>query len=434
MFRKNLKFLVVVSIRSYNRFMGNFGITPPDSGLLTIVKPLGKPVSLRVGEIIEAKILDFLATGALTLKIRGGVLTAKTDIPFTKDASVLLKVLGVDKSGGELRLQFIGYPASEATAPQTEQFKGDIINKLMQDLSKIFSKNNAPAGHTSEAIGHLLKALPQDIRALPQDMRLQLQNLLQAKLKSSGETVISKLDHLLGLLSQDLPEKEELIGTLKVFQKEMMVSIERLEHTPLKNALNNTGVALEAKLKTLVSLLQRMEGTASKPDMSDIRMDLKAHLLQLGGHLTTADRKGTSELVNGLLKDIETFQLMSKVTDSFYTFLPVFWDQIKNGDISFKKDHKDDKGRSFSCRISLDLERLGELDIVVLMSAKEFFVYFKIENDGFRDMLNSTLKELGERFAKSGLHLKGTLILDKNIPPAEMENLGAFEGKVNIKI
>jgi hypothetical protein len=409
--------------------MVNSGIMPPDSGLLTIVKPLGKPISLKIGEIVEARVVDVLPEGGVTLNLKGSVLTARAEIQFLKDTSILFKVLGTDRSGGELRLQFIGQAQGEAIPDQNDPAGAKTLKGPLQDFSKVLSKTAGTPDRVLDAVEQLLKALPSDIKALPPDMRLRLQVLIKDYIRSSVDNMSTRLDQLLKLLPHDIPEKEQLMQTLKVFQKEITGSSAKLDHLPLRDALINTGVTLEAKLKALLSAMR----APSAGDISDIRMDLKAQLLHLKKYFSS-NRDGSAELVNGLLKDIATFQLLSKVTDSFYTFLPLFWEKMKKGDVSFKKSGKDGIGRSYSCRINLDLDQLGELNIVVLMSGKEFFVYFRADNDDFTSALRSSLDELEKRFSASGLSLKGTLFLDKDILPSDLEKLESSDGKVNIRI
>ncbi|HWR88618.1 MAG TPA: hypothetical protein VN260_00020, partial [Dissulfurispiraceae bacterium] len=65
--------------------MLNFKITGTDQGLLTIVKPLGKSLPVRVGEVVRAEIMEILPTGGVTVKIKGVTITARTEVPLNKD-------------------------------------------------------------------------------------------------------------------------------------------------------------------------------------------------------------------------------------------------------------------------------------------------------------------------------------------------------------
>ena len=38
-------------------------------------------------------------------------------------------------------------------------------------------------------------------------------------------------------------------------------------------------------------------------------------------------------VIDNLVKDVETLQLLSKLSDSFRTFLPIQWDELKRGEL-----------------------------------------------------------------------------------------------------
>ncbi|MEW6417067.1 MAG: flagellar hook-length control protein FliK [Nitrospirota bacterium] len=425
-------------------------ITDLDSRLLTIIKPLGKSIPLMLGEIVKAEIIDILPTGSVTLKIKGSSLTAKTKIPLLKDSTVFFKVLSADKSGKELRLQFMGYADETVNEQLIHDYKHDTISKLMQDLSKAILKEGRVAKNFSGIVEQLLKLLPSDINSLSKEIMIQLQILLQSSLKQTGEGIQTRLDNLLKSLPQDFLDKDFVVRIVRNF-KENMINIEQLltvysENPPsppfskggmgglflFKNAVHDTGVALEAKLKSIVELLQHMP--LSQPDMSPVKKDFKAGLLQLRHYLQEVGKDSLVKLVDGLLKDIETLQLLSKTTDSFWTFLPVSWSELKDGEIAFKRRRGDTGGRSYSCRINLDLKSLGKLSIMVLMLNKEFFISFRVENDGFRGVLNTHMNELTDGFSEKGLKLKASIFLEKDNSSEGFEKFESVVGIINIQI
>jgi hypothetical protein len=411
--------------------MINYRISNLDNSLLTIIKPTGKSIPLMLGEIVEAEVIDILPSGSITLKIKGSFITAKTEIPMHKDSTAFFKVLSADKSGRELRLQFMGY-LDKSGKEQFADYKGDVISKLLQDLSAAILKEGRITKNFSAIIEQLLKVLPSDIYSLPKEMRIQLQNLLQTSLKQTGEGIQTRLDNLLKSLPGDYFEKNFISQIVENFKKDLMVNIERLSNISLKNVLDNTGVAFEAKLKSLVELLQQMDQSSSQLDVLPVKKDLKAGLLQLRHYLLEEGKESLIKIADGLLKDIETFQLLSKTTDSFYTFLPVNWTELKDGEIAFKKGRRD-AGSSYSCKIHLDLKSPGKLTIMVLMLNKEFFVSFKVEKDAFRAVLNSHMDELKEGFSEKGLNFKASIFLDSDSPLEDLEKFESEVGIINIK-
>ena len=515
--------------------MINFKIANIDSGLITIEKPSGKSLPLQLGETVKADVVEVLPSGEVTLRIKGGLVTAKTEVQLMKDTSAFFKVTGTPISGGELKLQFLGQadqPGPGGEALPLKGFmgtaQGEALNKLIQELSATLSKN--PGDINPKNIEDILKALPSDINSLPKDVKLQLQGLLQASLKSTGQSIQTRLE---GLLSQQSPEALKNLPLVKSLARDLSVSIEKLLQTPMKNILQDTGVALEAKFRAIAELLQKMDSNAgplnqaqaggvtgqaealrdliqtaalspellqetenntgnltqpkaagpeaaadqksaalkqpapqdmAKPEDRNVpnsnqlnkdaaeavNKDLKAGLLQLkellsekGGEtirdqavqgLTAGQRESAVKVVDGLLKDIEPFQLLSKTTDSFYTFLPVQWDNLKDGEIAFKRGQRDAKGSSYSCRMNLDLEDQGKLTITVLMYNRDFFISFRADNPDLQSSIGSSVKELQETFWNKGLNLKGVNMLETDDNPYEqMEKLEGSDRIISVK-
>jgi len=419
--------------------MINFKISGLSEGLITVTKPVGKPIPLNIGEIVKGEVTDLLSTGGVTLRIKGGFITAKTDIPMQKDTQVMLKVIGTTSSPGELKLQFMGLAEKEESPPL--QPKGETLSKFIQDISAAGSEMPLAL----EKIENLLKSLPSDVASIPKDIRIQLQEMLQQSLKATGQDIQSRLGQLLNALPDGLKSQ----AIIKDLNLEVSASINKLlTESPsdsLKSLLRDTGVALESKLKAVAELLQAKvsaEGQAKGPQEADraaIGNDLKANLLRLREALSNANPgdasvKTATTAVDGMLRDIETYQLLSRTTQSFYTFLPVSWQELRDGGIAFSQNSVAGKDKSFLCRLNLDLEDYGKLAIMVLSHNSEFIVSFRPESDGFKSMLSSNIGSLDEQFAGKGLSLKAVRVLDKNDTSLEqLEALGPFESIVSIK-
>lgn len=477
--------------------MINFKITSLDTGFLTIEKAAGKAISLKLGEIVKAEVMDILPSGGVTLKIKGDFITAKTEVPMEKGAVAFFKVTDLPVEGKDLKLQFMGYTPESAKGQEMPapsfNLKDSPISKLLQELTSSLAdiKKSIVTGEKSDANiaklqtlnSEILKALPSDMNLLPKEIRAQLQNLLQSSLKITGQSIQTRLESFINQLPAGI-KNHPIVENLT---KDLTVSIEKLLQTPMKSVLQNTGVSLEAKLKAIIELFQRTEQPTEQPikqadalkttsdkkeaatlpqsrdavtqepkqqqmqhDMAAIKKDLKAGLLQLKqlmleegretlkglstADLTLTQKEGAARVIGGLIKDIETFQLLSKTTDSFYTFLPVNWQELKDGEVSFKRGRNDTKGMSYSCRINLDLESFGKLSVMVMMYNREFFVSFRAENSEFQTALNNNANELQESFSARGLSLKAVNILDSNDTSLEqLERLESFERTVSIK-
>ncbi len=551
--------------------MINFKITSLMDGNLTLDKAQGKSILLTPGETIKAEVVNILSSGNAVLKIKGELITAKTEVPLQQGETALFKVYDSTSSANELKLKFLGYEDTSGDASALKNFmttpEGKTLAGLIQELSDSLPKQGGTSPSENQSIAStltkggealaaggatdsfpldkiesLLKALPADINALPNDIKTQLQDLLQSSLRSTGQSIQSRLETVLTQLSDTLKNSPDF-GNLK---SDIMLNMEKLLSGPLKNALLNSGVALEAKLKSTVFSMQvdaaegenKTAGPAASFDLQQgatpygkewievqtdsealsealtdeqqqsplpalnndmkadlqqggapsgkelitaktdtdapskekpgqtqpsplpaLKNDLKAVLLELKQRVSAlpegspaaqdskvsvsaketagepAAFKNLQGRIEGLLKDVETFQALSKTTDSFYTFLPVTWKELKDGDVAFKRGRAGATGgTTSSCRINLDLAGFGSLSVLVLMNNKDFFVSFKADRPESHSMINANLDELKSSFVEKGLSLKAAHVLDKTDTTMEQLNkLGSSERIISIK-
>jgi len=334
-------------------------------------------------------------------------------------------------------LQFIGYEKEEIPSQKIIPLDNRALNRIIQDIGKLPYRNNISSQKYLELLEHFIKELPDNMDNLPSGTKSHVQEILKQSLISTGKNIITRLSELLQQLPDNLTFKESFLKTFELYRKNMAINIEKLDYQNLKNSIQNTGVILEAKLKSMISILNKIvqsEISKQNIDLSEIKLDLKTQLLQLKNLLISENKEESIEIVNSLIKDIETYQVLSKTTDSFYTFIPVFWDRLIKSDIKFKKNEKDDSKNSFSCWIDLDLEEKGILNILVLMNNKSFIVYFRAENNLFLKQMRSYINELDKRFKEAGLSLKSAVLIDNKSSVSELDKISNFEGKINIKI
>jgi hypothetical protein len=438
---------------------------------ITLLKPVGKEISLRLGEIVEGQVVDIFPAGGLTIKVKGGFLPARTGLNFQKDQNILLKVSDQRGPNGELILQLIDqksgpFTASEKT-PAFSNTRQQAVEFLTRQISDLMGRVTDPGkggvggaekgsqettvenGKLINLLESLLKALPPNSELIPRTLKAQLQQILQYSLAHLGQDVPKRVAQLLTQMAEDL-RAPLLVQNLK---DRLLVSMDGLISSQLKAALENSGVALEAKLKALVE--------AHPSDVMKINKDLKAVLLQLKGalgqeeeggspagltHRMTvfgnnekgevfqAEQKVLSE-VDGLLKDLATFQLLSKISDSFWTFLPVQWKELRNGDLVFKRRTAPNGDASYTCGIHLDLEKRGRVSIFIVQQFRDFLLTFKIDHPGLKAQVDSHLKELKENFKSAGLTVRNISLLDNSEKiPDPFEHPESGETIVSIRI
>jgi hypothetical protein len=442
--------------------------SPLSGQILTLVKPVGKEIPFRMGEIIEGQVVDIFPSGGLTIKVKGGYLPVRSDLNFERNETLSLKVLGSERRNGEVVLQLIDKKVrSEEEDLRTgtgAERKDDPTWKAVDLISNLISTGvggkKEPTGQNREVdklrmvLGELLKSLPSNLSSIPKGIRIQLQQALQTSLQGFVSDVQERILKIIGQLTGEI-QYSLLVENLK----DILIPMEGLDSQNLKNALDNSGVYLEAKLRALVK--NELAGESNQAsENSKLHNDLKAIILQLKENIKNkkepdspsvffqrimerAAKIGKTEpplspkflgTLDSLVKEVETFQLISRLTDSFHTFLPILWDELKGGELIFKR-RQQSKGMSFSCSIHLELEKLGPLSAFLFLQSGNFFVNFKTDHPGLKAAIRSHLEELQESFTREGLNLKEVSIREQGDTPLEpWEPTDCAETIVSIRI
>ena len=442
--------------------------SPASGQILNLVKPVGKEIPFRMGEIIEGQVADIFPSGGLTLKVKGGFLPVRTDLNLKKNETLFLKVLGQERKNGEVVLQLINTkirPGGEDLWIGKGEEKGEdpagnalyLITKFIGqgvDSRKVPTNQPWEISKLRVVLGELLQSLPSDMKTIPQGLRIQLQHVLQASLPGLVPDIQGRILQLIRELTGEVQYsllKENLAGFL--------IPMEDLDSGKLRNALDNSGVLLEAKLRAMSK--NGLAGEVNSPsEKSKLHNDLKAILLQLkeivhdkkepdsaAGFFQKFRERGAiigeTELppsqrvlgtIDTLMKEVETFQLISKISDSFHTFLPILWNDLKWGEVVLKRKQQP-KGISYSCVIHLDLERLGPISVLLFMQSRNFYVNFKTDHPLLNMVIGSHLEELQESFNREGLNLKNISILEKGNTHSDiLESIESGETLINIRI
>jgi flagellar hook-length control protein FliK len=175
------------------------------------------------------------------------------------------------------------------------------------------------------------------------------------------------------------------------------------------------------------SLAQPAEGSGHAAAKGKVifnpETDQKALLLKLGGLLRDGDVVSSlkaagvnapevSKVVDRLLNNIEFFQLSSKVNDVLYTFLPVTWQELKDGEITFKQEARSGS-RAFTCDINLDLTTLGRLVVSITLFEGSYHVTFYAEDSETRSLIEGEKSQLERGFSEGGMPLRAVNVSTK---------------------
>lgn len=442
--------------------------SPASGQILNLLNPVGKEIPFRLGEIIEGQVADIFPSGGLTIKVKGGFLPVRTDLNFKKNETLFLKVLGQERKNGEIVLQLINTKTRSAgedlwigkSEEKVEDPLRNASNLIMKLISPVIDNRKAPMGQQweidklREVLGELLNSLPSNMKAIPQGLRIELQHALRTALPGLIPDIQGRILQLIRELPREIEYsllKENLAGIL--------IPMEDLDSGRLKNALDDTGVLLEAKLRALSKNLFAGEPSAPS-EKSKLGNDLKLIILQLkeaiqyrkepdsaAGFIERfregSAKSGERELpfsqnilrtIDTLIKGVETFQLISKISDSFYTFLPVLWNDLKRGELTLKRKQQP-KGISYSCVIHLELERMGPISVLLFMQSRNFYINFKTDHPVLNRFISSRLEDLQESFNREGLNLRSVSVLEKGDPRSDiLESMESGETLINIRI
>lgn len=351
---------------------------PATSNTLTVVNYTGSNAAIRMGSLVNAQVMDFISQGMVALRIipppgqsaEAVYVRVKTNVPLEKGQTVVLEVL---EEGKNARFRIVDGAREDASSP-----KGKFPSRLMQlleELSGIKRLGNA-------------------------DFKLLLR------------------------LFKSLPSTPEFRAVEK-----MLPLVEELNAGLLKSSVESSGIMLEARLRLAVL-------NKGLPDLAGVRAgDMKALMLRLGGQLQNSDFQGllrqmgfnqaeVADVVSRFINNMEFFQLASKINDMLYTYLPVSWEEMKEGELLFKKKMQRGKA-SYTCDVNLDLEPMGRVSASVTFFEGVYYVSFQAERKETRELIESGKAALLERFAAQGLDLRTVNIGGRNrIDFGETQNNG----------
>jgi len=334
-------------------------VSEVDRDLVFFIRGYRPFLSLKIGDVVEAEVLEIISDNEVLIRLKNRVVEAKTELPLKVGERLLLKV--ESKEDG-VRLRWVK-------------------NMVSQDWLKT----------TVDSLLHDLKGVKSDIKGL----------------------------RILGDILNRLPDavKEGLEGDSIL--KRLPLPMEGLSGSVLKDILESSGVFFETRLKLLV--LKNMQDVIREELARIVKTDLKGALLKIKGLLRTSGfiehlvkdgikPQELSNLIDGLEKTIEYHQLQSSLNESFQTFLPLLWETLRGGELIFKgRDGDLSGGRTYYCIIRLEFERMGRLVVWVIMQQKGFYITFVTDNHTFLNLLQNNMGFLKEQFDAAGLKLSNLM-------------------------
>ena len=398
------------------------------------------------------------------LETRGSMLIrARTSVAMDKGDRVLLEVMGADK---DVRLKFLGVSMgrdAEAAAPQRaavsmEQKIQTLLGELsgsklsgaqFKDLQEVFAKFPQGLKNAFPEFKALEAALPEIEKlnaGIFKDAVEDTGVLFETRLKFAAAQKTAEAD---AAVSSENPGDEVLAGESadillpKTAMKSSDIDIPKtaeesadidMPKTAEEAADIDRSKTAEESADINASKTDVDAGEGFSPsknllkkgrehDISHRQRDLKAVLLRTREILKNdkvlenlkhsgMDPREINTAVEKLVKNIEFFQLTSHANDVLYTFLPFSWNQLKDGELVFKKN-KYYGNKSYTCDMNLDLEQLGKISISTTVYEGEFFVSFNAEKEDTRNLIEANKSLLNAKFKAVGLALKAVNVSRK---------------------
>jgi len=149
----------------------------------------------------------------------------------------------------------------------------------------------------------------------------------------------------------------------------------KVDLSKFESIIKNTGVLFETKIRKNL----------------DVKNDLKFKLLSFlnNDNISPTDKDKIKELI----KDIQQYQYLSKITDTFWTFLPLLINDVENSDFIYKKMKKSKKDIHFIL-IPLKLKNVGRIDITIVYFEKNLNITFLSKNKEFLSTLKKDVQTL----------------------------------------
>ena len=225
----------------------------------------------------------------------------------------------------------------------------------------------------------LLQILPTPEKGV---VKLRLLSLLP--LKEQTKLNFTKLENIISSLKNWRPFinfKELPTKFWQTFSTNFITSY-IFSGKELKDKLLNTGIFLEKRLKE------------NKP----VKDDIKGKLLKILNDPETP--KEVKEFARQLLSNIESYQMISKLSGSFFTYIPILLPDLKISQFVYRP--KEEKGIKIH-NIFLDLEftDIGKLLVHILyQQQKKLYINFYTENKSFADRLLRNSHELLDSIKK----------------------------------
>lgn len=221
-----------------------------------------------------------------------------------------------------------------------------------------------------------------------------------------------------------MPELENLSKELSNLARKANEGLRQLD----ANAQNaRTNLADIKNLEHKLNQASKDLGQIAPRDVSqlsaELKNDIKSTLLQTAQLAKDGGNEAVANHANRLLAQIEFNQLLSLANDSLNANLPLFWEDLSESRVSFKRGKKD----KYYAQIKLGFAKLGQLDILIALKQDKYLdINIMAEDKAFRARIYDHAHELKRALSKVGLlsanFFVGDIIRTSFAPPKTERN------------
>lgn len=196
-------------------------------------------------------------------------------------------------------------------------------------------------------------------------------------------------------------ELEHLNKELATLARRTNEGLKQLDNAAQEAKINLADIKnLERKIERASRDLAQIVPKNGVEVSNELKNDIKSTLLQVANVAKNDGNEAVANGANRLLAQIEFNQLMSLANDSINTYLPLFWEDLNESKVIFKRGKKD----KYFAQIKLNFAKLGELDILIALKQDKYLdINIMAEHKAFRKTIYEHSHELRRALNKAGL-------------------------------
>lgn len=225
------------------------------------------------------------------------------------------------------------------------------------------------------------------------------ENLNSEQTKQNQATQVKNL--IFANEKAQMPELERLSKELAAVARKADESLKRLDLNAQNAKLNLSDIKnIEHKIAQASKDLAQIAPKDMAQLNDELKNDIKSTLLQVASAAKDDGNEAVANQANRMLAQIEFNQLMSLANDSINTYLPLFWEDLNESRVIFKRGKKD----KYYAQIKLNFAKLGELDIFIALKQDKYLdISIMAQDISFRKRIYEHSHELRRSLSKAGL-------------------------------